>query len=34
VEEIDACINYREHQQSNLAAWLEQRSNGAVAGTR
>jgi aminopeptidase N len=34
VEEIDACINYRARQQSNLAGWLEQRSNGAVAGTR
>jgi len=34
VEEIDACINYRARQQGNLAAWLEQRSSGPVAGTR
>lgn len=31
-ERVNACINYRNQQQGNLAAWLEQHGTGAVSG--
>jgi aminopeptidase N/puromycin-sensitive aminopeptidase len=34
VEVVNACINYRSHQQSNLAAWLGQHAGAAAAGDR
>ena len=32
VERINACINFREHQQSNLAAWLGQHGSANAGG--
>ena len=31
-ERINACIHYREHQQSNLATWLGQHATANAAG--
>jgi len=32
VERIDSCISFREHQQTNLAAWLGQHGSANAAG--
>ena len=32
VERIDSCINFREHQQTNLASWLGQHSSASAGG--
>ncbi|HEX7286369.1 MAG TPA: M1 family metallopeptidase [Candidatus Angelobacter sp.] len=34
LEQIDSCIAFRGKQQSNLEAWLQQRSEGAANGSR
>jgi aminopeptidase N len=34
VERINSCTSYRERQQGNLAAWLDQHSGNGAAGTR
>ena len=31
-ERINSCISFRDHQQTNLAAWLGQHAGGTVAG--
>jgi len=33
-ENVDSCIHYRDHQQSNLAAWLERHAATSEAGAR
>jgi aminopeptidase N len=32
VESVNACINYREHQQKNLTSWLGQHGGSTAAG--
>jgi aminopeptidase N len=34
VERINSCSSYRERQQGNLAAWLDQHGGNGAAGTR
>jgi len=34
LERIDSCISFRNHQQANLAAWLQQRAGTSANGTR
>jgi hypothetical protein len=33
VESVNACINYREHQQKNLTSWLGQHAGTTAAAT-
>ncbi|MGB9244839.1 MAG: M1 family metallopeptidase [Candidatus Acidiferrales bacterium] len=34
VEEINGCIDLREHQEHNLQTWLQQQPNGTAAGAQ
>ena len=34
VERINSCISYRDRQQGNLAAWLDQHPGSGTAGNR
>jgi aminopeptidase N/puromycin-sensitive aminopeptidase len=34
LEQIDRCIGYREHQQTNMTTWLAQHKETAISGSR